>query len=335
MCVQCAVPRRETVRNFVLKLGLRALQKSKNALSCCAKHAEPGTGTRRASARGNGCGRAGFDGERLRAHLGRCGADRTSRDRHPHLDLLRLSRPDRAGRRGSQDVRRDRQRKQRQEPVRARVLLLRTAQRWEMDTASVTSRLSRCGQHRTGRARARLHPPRANRRADVEPSWFIANTSGAPDATSRGVANADSSSCANAVVHTSARCSRYEFLRSTERTTRGQRDAVGRSVSEHSRNAALTNRPHRPNVAILRTANRCEVACGKRAEFNTQCVTSSSMPPGNAPGMSVERSLPHCTSCGRGDVRRSHSRKLFDGVARTLGFKAYRCRGCRARFFAR
>jgi hypothetical protein len=51
--------------------------------------------------------------------------------------------------------------------------------------------------------------------------------------------------------------------------------------------------------------------------------------------MSVAQSLPRCTSCDRSDVRRSHSRKLFDGVARILGFKAYRCRGCRARFFAR
>jgi hypothetical protein len=45
--------------------------------------------------------------------------------------------------------------------------------------------------------------------------------------------------------------------------------------------------------------------------------------------------MPACSTCGRNDVRRSHSRGLFDGVARTLGFRPFRCRGCRARFFAK
>jgi hypothetical protein len=49
----------------------------------------------------------------------------------------------------------------------------------------------------------------------------------------------------------------------------------------------------------------------------------------------IGQPVPNCTSCGRNDVRRSHSRGLFDGIARTLGFKPYRCRACRARFFAK
>ncbi len=42
-----------------------------------------------------------------------------------------------------------------------------------------------------------------------------------------------------------------------------------------------------------------------------------------------------CSSCGNYDVRRSQSRGLVDAMARTLGFKPYRCRGCRSRFFAK
>ncbi|HEY2407306.1 MAG TPA: hypothetical protein VGI10_14950 [Polyangiaceae bacterium] len=41
----------------------------------------------------------------------------------------------------------------------------------------------------------------------------------------------------------------------------------------------------------------------------------------------------HCPRCGSRDARRSQSRHLFDGIARTLGFKAFRCRSCRLRFF--
>jgi len=60
----------------------------------------------------------------------------------------------------------------------------------------------------------------------------------------------------------------------------------------------------------------------------------SSVAPG-APGANDARERPRCTACGHSDVRRSHSRGLFDGLVRTLGFKPYRCRGCRARFFAK
>lgn len=73
------------------------------------------------------------------------------------------------------------------------------------------------------------------------------------------------------------------------------------------------------------------------SELNTRTVIPSSLPSGtsSSPSGMIERNVVNCTSCGSNDVRRSHSRHLFDGVARTLGFKPYRCRSCRSRFFAK
>ncbi len=43
---------------------------------------------------------------------------------------------------------------------------------------------------------------------------------------------------------------------------------------------------------------------------------------------------PACPRCRRGDVRRSHARGPLDALARALGFRPFRCRACRARYFA-
>jgi hypothetical protein len=43
---------------------------------------------------------------------------------------------------------------------------------------------------------------------------------------------------------------------------------------------------------------------------------------------------PACPRCRRTDVRRSHSRGPVDALARALGFRPFRCRACRARYFA-
>ena len=67
-------------------------------------------------------------------------------------------------------------------------------------------------------------------------------------------------------------------------------------------------------------------------------VMQSSLPsPGSsiAPSELQSRAMPRCNACGHADVRRSHSLRFLDGVAGTLGFKPFRCRGCRARFFAK
>lgn len=42
---------------------------------------------------------------------------------------------------------------------------------------------------------------------------------------------------------------------------------------------------------------------------------------------------PTCPRCHRGDVRRSHSRGPLDALARVLGFRPFRCRACRTRYF--
>jgi hypothetical protein len=44
--------------------------------------------------------------------------------------------------------------------------------------------------------------------------------------------------------------------------------------------------------------------------------------------------FPICPACGRDDVRRSRSKGLFDSLARTLGFRPYRCRACRTRYLS-
>src|SRR5450755_3030405 len=44
--------------------------------------------------------------------------------------------------------------------------------------------------------------------------------------------------------------------------------------------------------------------------------------------------LPDCPHCQRNDVRRSYARGTIDAVARVLGYRPYRCRWCRTRFFA-
>src|SRR5450755_4243686 len=44
--------------------------------------------------------------------------------------------------------------------------------------------------------------------------------------------------------------------------------------------------------------------------------------------------LPDCRHCQRNDVRRSYARGTIDALARVLGYKPYRCRWCRTRFFA-
>jgi hypothetical protein len=40
-----------------------------------------------------------------------------------------------------------------------------------------------------------------------------------------------------------------------------------------------------------------------------------------------------CPSCGKSDIRRSHSSNWRDSVQRVLGRQAYRCRKCRRRFY--
>jgi hypothetical protein len=40
-----------------------------------------------------------------------------------------------------------------------------------------------------------------------------------------------------------------------------------------------------------------------------------------------------CPKCGSSDTRRSHSRALFDPLARALGFLPRRCRACRCRYY--
>lgn len=47
-----------------------------------------------------------------------------------------------------------------------------------------------------------------------------------------------------------------------------------------------------------------------------------------------QREPPACPRCRRHDVRRSHSRGPIDALARALGFKPFRCRACRTRYFA-
>jgi len=53
-----------------------------------------------------------------------------------------------------------------------------------------------------------------------------------------------------------------------------------------------------------------------------------------APAVEDEDNSPRCPSCNRNDVRPSHSRGFFDGLVKAVGFKAYRCRACRTRYFA-
>jgi len=47
-----------------------------------------------------------------------------------------------------------------------------------------------------------------------------------------------------------------------------------------------------------------------------------------------EASFPNCPACGRDDVRRSRSRGIIDLVIRAFGFRPYRCRACRTRYFS-
>ncbi len=42
-----------------------------------------------------------------------------------------------------------------------------------------------------------------------------------------------------------------------------------------------------------------------------------------------------CPKCGSTDKRLSRSAGLFDPFRRALGYVAYRCRSCRARYFKR
>ncbi|HEX7452154.1 MAG TPA: hypothetical protein VF294_07715 [Polyangiaceae bacterium] len=90
-------------------------------------------------------------------------------------------------------------------------------------------------------------------------------------------------------------------------------------------------------MANLLSETCCETACSPRVAFNTHVVMASTAPtgPSNAPAQSAARHTPRCTSCGSGDVRRSHSRHLFDALVKTIGFRPYRCRMCRGRFFAK
>jgi hypothetical protein len=41
-----------------------------------------------------------------------------------------------------------------------------------------------------------------------------------------------------------------------------------------------------------------------------------------------------CPGCGKSDIRRSRSSSWNDGLQHVLGRQAYRCRGCRRRFYS-
>jgi len=45
------------------------------------------------------------------------------------------------------------------------------------------------------------------------------------------------------------------------------------------------------------------------------------------------RHVPRCWRCGMHKVRRSQIRGFFDGLAALWGLRAFRCSGCRTRFY--